>query len=174
MFTPCTCPFLILCIISYPCHVFHAVSNEKKPIPGFTRRLMRAMILFDQIMEILTLPQFASDWKSPCFFQFAEGFGRRGVLVDRNHAGSDSVTRIERFGEERFGRLRISFGAEKKLRGISLRLHCPIHILPDVLHFHRGLIDAPRIRGSFELRSAAFLQFRGLLLDPPIHRCRIY
>jgi hypothetical protein len=27
-------------IISYPCKVLHAVSNEKKPIPGLVNRLM--------------------------------------------------------------------------------------------------------------------------------------
>jgi hypothetical protein len=32
LLTPCTCPFLIMFITSYPCNVLHAVSNEKKPI----------------------------------------------------------------------------------------------------------------------------------------------
>ena len=29
LFTPRTCPFLIICIASYPCNVLHAVSKEK-------------------------------------------------------------------------------------------------------------------------------------------------
>ncbi len=31
--TPCTCPFRIRFILSYPCKVFQAVSKEKKSIP---------------------------------------------------------------------------------------------------------------------------------------------
>jgi len=41
LFTPCTCPFLTMFMTSYPCSVFHAVSGEKKPNPGLTRRLMK-------------------------------------------------------------------------------------------------------------------------------------
>jgi hypothetical protein len=42
-------------MISKPCKVCHAVSNEKKPIPGFVKRLMRAMVLFNEVIEILHL-----------------------------------------------------------------------------------------------------------------------
>jgi hypothetical protein len=33
--------FFIMFMISYPCNVRHAVSSEKKPIPGFVNRLMK-------------------------------------------------------------------------------------------------------------------------------------
>src|SRR6266567_3481915 len=33
--------------------VRHAVSKEKKPIPGFVKRLMRSLILFNQVIEVL-------------------------------------------------------------------------------------------------------------------------
>jgi hypothetical protein len=39
--TPCTCPFRSMFMTSNPCNVRHAVSNEKKPIPGFVNRLMK-------------------------------------------------------------------------------------------------------------------------------------
>jgi hypothetical protein len=35
--------------LSYLWNVLHTVSNEQKPIPGFTRRLMRTMILFNAL-----------------------------------------------------------------------------------------------------------------------------
>src|SRR5260221_341741 len=38
---PCTCPFRSIFILSYPWSVCHAVSNEKKPIPGLTSRLRK-------------------------------------------------------------------------------------------------------------------------------------
>ena len=33
--TPCTCPFLIICIASYPCNVFHAVAKDKQTQHSF-------------------------------------------------------------------------------------------------------------------------------------------
>jgi hypothetical protein len=40
-------------MISNPCKVRQAVSNEKKPIPGFVSRLMRSLVLFNEIVEVL-------------------------------------------------------------------------------------------------------------------------
>jgi len=50
--------FLILFMTSYPWNVRQAVSKEKKPMPGLTRRLMRTMVLFDEIVEIFALSEF--------------------------------------------------------------------------------------------------------------------
>src|SRR5258708_12002779 len=52
--TPCTCPFLILCIASYPCTVFHAVSKEKKPMAGLTRRLRKRWSCSIRLFKYLT------------------------------------------------------------------------------------------------------------------------
>ena len=109
------------------------------------------MILFNQIVQIFALSEFTWLWKKPFRFQLIEGFGICSVLVDRNHAGSYSVAGIECSQEEPFGRLRISFGAQKKLQGVSLRIHSPVQRLPDFLHFYIGLIDPPGIRRSFEM-----------------------
>jgi hypothetical protein len=51
--------------------VRQAVSNEKKPIPSLTSRLMRAMILFDEVIEIRALPQFTRVWHEPFRFELA-------------------------------------------------------------------------------------------------------
>jgi hypothetical protein len=76
---PAICPFLIMFIISYPCKVRQAVSKEKKPNPGFTRRLMCAMVLLDQIVEVLDLTQFTAFRDHPLGFELAFG------LLDRLH-----------------------------------------------------------------------------------------
>ena len=123
------------------------------------------MILFNQIVQVFALPEFTRFWKKSFRFQFVEGFRIRGVLVDRNHAGSHGVAGIERFREELFGRLCISFGAQKKLQGVPLRIHRPIQILPNFLHLSIGLINAPGIVGSFEMGATLFLQFGGVVLD---------
>jgi hypothetical protein len=51
--------------------VRHAVSNEKKAIPNLTKRLMRAMVLLDQVIKILALPQYTRIWHHPLRFQLA-------------------------------------------------------------------------------------------------------
>ncbi len=71
-------------IASYPCNVRHAVSNEKKPIPGFVNRLMRAMILLDQIIQILDLSQFTAFGNDSHCFQFIERFRIGGVFVQHS------------------------------------------------------------------------------------------
>ena len=40
LFPPCLCPFLSRCLTSSPGRVRHAICSDKKPIPGFTSRLM--------------------------------------------------------------------------------------------------------------------------------------
>jgi hypothetical protein len=70
-FTSRTCPFRSMFMASYPCNVRHAVSKEKKPIPGLTSRLMRAMVLFDKIIEVLALPELTRSGKIPCCLHFA-------------------------------------------------------------------------------------------------------
>src|SRR5438128_10512761 len=83
--TPLTCPLRIMCMTSYPWSVRPAVSMEKKPIPGLTNRLMRAMVLLDQIVEIFDLPQLHAFRKYPGGFELSNRFGRGRVLVDSDH-----------------------------------------------------------------------------------------
>jgi len=40
----CTCPLRIMFMISKPCSVLLAVSNEKKPMPGFVKRLIKRLV----------------------------------------------------------------------------------------------------------------------------------
>lgn len=54
LFTPCICPFLILFITSYPCHVRYAVSTEKKPIPSLTSRLRKRCSCSMRLLKDLT------------------------------------------------------------------------------------------------------------------------
>ena len=44
------------------------------------------MILLDEIVEVLPLPQFATVWQGPFRFQFLESFGIGRVFINRNDA----------------------------------------------------------------------------------------
>ncbi len=75
-------------MISKPCKVRHAVSKEKKPIPGLVSRLMRAVVLLDQVARVLDLPQFDRFWKDSNGFQIGNRSGVGGVFIDVDHTWS--------------------------------------------------------------------------------------
>jgi hypothetical protein len=79
--TPWICPDLRIFMASSPCTVRHAVSHEKTPIPRLINRQDEALILLDQVVEIVTLPQFTSIWQDPFRFQLAS------TLSDRRRFG---------------------------------------------------------------------------------------
>ena len=80
------------------------------------------------------------------------------------------MRRSKRFQEKALGCLSISCGTKKKFQGVSLGIDGAIQIHPRLFHFHIRLIDAPRVVRRFEMRSASFLQFRCVVLDPAIDR----
>src|SRR5258708_806881 len=106
LFTPCICPFLIICIPSYLRHVCHAVRNEKKPIPGLTRCFMKRLV--NQIVEIVALPQFTRSGNGPCRFQLAQSVRVGSVFLNRDHTGSHGVASAK---QERFPCLRRGSGS---------------------------------------------------------------
>src|ERR1700730_2974520 len=83
--TPCICPLRIIFMLSYPWNVFHAVSKEKKPNPGFTSRLMRPMVLFDQVVEVFHLSQFHMLRQYTSGFQVGNSLGIGRVFIDIDH-----------------------------------------------------------------------------------------
>src|SRR5689334_23143161 len=53
---------------------------------------------------------------------------------------------------------------------LSLRIHGSLEIHPHLFYFHVGLIDAPRVVRSFEMKAASPFQFGCVLLNPAIDR----
>ena len=88
-------------------------------MPGLTRRLMRAMVLFDEVVEVLALPQFTGNWQDPLCFQFPEGFGIGGVFIDGDDAREDCLRGSKRLLEKPLYRLSISCLTQKKLERVS-------------------------------------------------------
>jgi hypothetical protein len=73
--------------------------------------------------------------------QFAV-FKRRQRLTRSVREGAGWVHRSvkQRFAAKAFGRLGIAGWAQKKLERVPLRIHCPVKIRPDFLHFDVRLI----------------------------------
>ena len=131
---------------------------------------MRAMILLDDVVKILALPQFASVWHHPLRFQFLECFWIGRIFINRNDARNAGMSRSKGFREEAFGCLSISGGTEQKFQGVSMRIGSSIELHPDLFHFDIGLINTPRVVRRVEMRSATFLQFWRVVLYPTVDR----
>src|SRR5450631_1412121 len=75
-------------IASSPCKVRLAVSNEKKPSPGLTSRLIKRWSCSIRLLRYFTRSQFHAFRKKPSGFELGNGFGRGGILVDVHHTWS--------------------------------------------------------------------------------------
>lgn len=105
-------------MISNPCSIRPAVSHEKKPNPGLTRRLMRAMILFNEVVEVFALPQFTTFWKNIFHLQLHESLWIRRVFVNRDDARDHGVASTQCFREKALRSRCIARGTQQKLQRV--------------------------------------------------------
>ena len=68
--------------------VRQAVSKEKKPSPGLTRRQDEAVILLNNVVQVLNLPQFDCLGKRTGSFEVCNGFGISGILINSDYPRS--------------------------------------------------------------------------------------
>jgi hypothetical protein len=80
------------------------------------------------------------------------------------------MRRSKRFREEALSRFGIACRTQEEFERVALGVHRSIEIHPHLFHFNIGLIDAPRVVRSFEMRAASPFQFRCVLLNPAIDR----
>jgi hypothetical protein len=86
-------PLLPPLALPFPHHVHDFVSLEGSPRglegkeahPRLRQSLDEAMILFDQIVEVLALPQFHVVRQGASRFEISYGFGIRHVFIDSDH-----------------------------------------------------------------------------------------
>jgi len=74
---------------------------------------------------------------------------------------------VQRFKEEAFGGLGIPRRTQEKLQGVALRVDGSVEVHPGFADFDIGFIHFPGIGAGFEMRSAAFVELWGIVLDPP-------
>src|SRR5258708_17190916 len=117
--------------------------ERKEAHPELDQPFDEAMVLLHEVIEVFALPQFAPVWHHPFRFQLFESLWISSVFINGDDARSTRMRRSQRFREEAFGRFPIAPWAQEKLQGISLRIHSPIEVHPDLFHFHIGFIDAP-------------------------------
>ncbi len=76
--------------------------RRKEAHPQLDEPFDVAMILLDDVVKILPLPQFASVWQNPLRFEFFESLWIGHVFINGDNARSTSMGRSKRFREEAF------------------------------------------------------------------------
>src|ERR1051326_9046468 len=123
---------------SYPRSVRQAVSNEKNPSPGLTKRLIKRWSCSIRLWRLLALPQFARVGNGAHPFEFGECLGIRRVFVHSNDAGSRGMGGAEGFEEKPLGCLCLAGRAQQELGGIPCGVHCSVQIHPCSLDLDGG------------------------------------
>ena len=132
------------------------------------------MILFDDVVQVLDLPQFTGVGKGLFLLQFVESLWIGRIFIDSDHTRGGGMRRSQRFREKALRRFAIACHTQEELERVSLRIHCAIEVHPHLFYFHIGLIDAPGVIGCAEVRLASFLSFRSILLNPAIDRGMVH
>jgi hypothetical protein len=100
--------FLHTVYLSLSHHIHRFVSLQRSPCrfkreeakSWFDRPFDEAMILLDNSVEVLDLPQFTSLERASLGFQLVQSFGIGGVFIHRNHAGCVAKTQERYDGRE--------------------------------------------------------------------------
>ena len=103
---------------SNPCSVRPTVANEKKPNPGLTRRLMRAMILFNEVVEVFALSQLTTFWKNTLHLQLLASLWIRRVFVNRDDGRDHAVASTQCFREKALRSRCIASETQQKLQRV--------------------------------------------------------
>jgi len=132
------------------------------------------MILFDQVIEISHLSQFAAFGDASFRFQFSKCFGIGGVFIHIDHARLARMRSRQGFEKEALGRLCISGRAEEEFQRVRMPVSSPIKIHPFLFHFDGGLINTPRVRHGLQMRATTPFQLWSILLNPAVNRRMIH
>lgn len=89
-----------------------------------------AMVLLNQGIEVLDLPQLTTFRDDSRCFEFIECFGVSSMFVHVDHPWSTALRGGKRFEQEAFGRFRISGWTEQEIERISPRVNRTIEIHP--------------------------------------------
>src|SRR5450432_1246418 len=108
--------------LSFPHHIHCLVSlqgppsclERKEAHPWFNQSFDETVVLFDQVIEIFALSEFARSGKVPSCFHFFEGFWIGCVFINRNDTGSHRVASMKRFCEKTLGCLGIAGGTQQE------------------------------------------------------------
>lgn len=110
LFASRTCPFRRMFLPSYP-SCLPCCLNGKEAHSRFHQAGEKAVILFNEMSEVVALPEFTKQRKNLSFLQF-QSFGLRRVFVDNTR--SRCMECLKRSYEKAFGSLSIKSDAQQE------------------------------------------------------------
>jgi hypothetical protein len=128
------------------------------------------MVLFDQIIEILDLPQFTRFSNASCHLEIMQRFGIRSVCVPVDHPWLRGMRGSKGFHKEAFGSFTISGRAQQEVERVSFRINGSIEVDPLLFDVDVRLVDLPGVRCCLDMRATTPLKLRSVLLDSAIDR----
>ncbi len=157
-------PFFDATHLPFPDHVHDLISLQSSPRalerkeaqPRFDASFDEAVILFDDVVQVLDLPQFTRFWNDALGFELTDGLGIGRIFIDRDHTRGGGMRRSQRFREEAFGRFGITGGTEQKFQGVALRIHGAIEVHPHLFDFHVRLIPLLSNRVEYGVENIVF------------------
>ena len=90
------------------------------------------------------------------------------LLNDVDYAWGSDLRPAQDFAEEALGCSSASGLVQKEIECLAGGIDSSIQIHPLSLDLHIGFINAPRIVGLLQIRSAAFIYFWGITLNPAV------
>jgi hypothetical protein len=106
------------------------------------RALVVAMVLLDQIIQVLRRPQFRLGGQQAIGFQLTHRAVRRGIAVQSDRPGS-IVLAFDRLPKKRLGGRDIALGAQPEVNRPPRPIHGTIEIAPFASNFDVCLVHPP-------------------------------
>src|ERR1700688_2314117 len=126
-----------------PCQCSSGGSEPAEAEPRSDQTLDAPMILLDNIIQILALPETRTAPEFAVSLHLRDRPWIGGVLVDRERARIDGVRLRERLAEEPLRRSRIAPCSQQQVDRLPAAVHRPIEIHPTSLHPDIGLVHPP-------------------------------
>src|ERR1700722_17875968 len=121
-------------------------SEPAEAEPRSDQTLDAPMILLDNIIQILALPETRTAPELAVSLHLRDRPWIGGVLVDREGARIDGARLRERLAEEPLRGSRIAPCSQQEVDRLPAAVHRPIEIHPTSLHLDIGLVHPPRSR----------------------------
>src|SRR5271167_1037205 len=153
------------------CQCSSGGSEPAEAEPRSDQTLDAPMILLDNIIQILALPETRTAPEFAVSLHLRDRPWIGGVLVDRERARIDGVRLRERLAEEPLRRSRIAPCSQQEVDRLPAAVHHPIEIHPTSLHPDIGLVHPPGAVAHPQMRADPLLKFLGIGLDPTEDRC---
>src|SRR6516165_5423669 len=142
------------------CRVVEALEPQHRPNPLFDS----AVVLFDEIVQVLARSHFYSTRKFASLLHLPHGAMRCRIGVQRDLGGCALV--LHRIAEKGLGSGHVAISAQEEIDSPAGLIHGPIQVDPTAPNLYMGLVHPPGSANRMSIAVPALLEFRQIMLDP--------